>query len=123
MIRIPRYRIARLLRFPALALLVFAVLVNPVFAAVGDLHEFSRGTDHAQALDAHDHDDAGTHEEGADLLHALMHAAHCCGHLTAILSTPFVPHAYLLPDDVPVPAFAAAHSPPRTDHFRPPIAI
>jgi len=124
MIRLPRYRIVRLLRLPALALLVLAVLVNPVFAAVGDLHEFSRGgMDHAQALDAHDHDDAGSQEEGTDLLHALMHAAHCCGHLTAILSTPFIPHVSLFSDDVPAPAFAAPHSPPRTDHFRPPIAI
>ncbi|MET0583169.1 MAG: hypothetical protein ABWY48_08095 [Pseudoxanthomonas sp.] len=124
MIRISAHRLRELLRLPALALLVFAVLANPVFAAVGDLHEFSRGgADHAQALDAHDHDDAGTHEEGTDLLHALTHAAHCCGHLTAILSTPLVPHASLLSDDAPAPAFAAPHSPPRTDHFRPPIAI
>jgi hypothetical protein len=125
MIRILRYRIAKWLRLPALALLMLAVLVNPVFAAVGDLHEFSRGSaDHAQALDSHDHaDEAGTQGEGVDLLHALIHAAHCCGHLTAILSTPFVSHPSLFSDGVPVPAFAAPHSPPRTDHFRPPIAI
>jgi hypothetical protein len=125
MIRMLRHRTARLLRLPALALLVLAVLVNPVFAAVGDLHEFSRGgTDHAQASDSHDHaDEAGTQQEGTDLLHALMHAAHCCGHLTAILSTPFLAHAPLFSVDAPVPAFAAPHSPPRTDHFRPPIAI
>ncbi|MDR6842010.1 hypothetical protein [Pseudoxanthomonas sacheonensis] len=125
MIRILRYRIVRLLRLPALALLVLAVLVNPVFAAVGDLHEFSRGgTGHAQASDSHDHaDESGTQQEGTDLLHALMHAAHCCGHLTAILSTPFVAHTPSFTDAVPASAFAAPHSPPRTDHFRPPIAI
>ena len=125
MIRVSHYRIVRLLRLPALALLVFAVLVNPVFAAVGDLHESSHGSaEHTQPLDSHDHaDNAGMQEEGTDLLHALMHAAHCCGHLTAILSTPFVPHASLFSGGVPVPAFAAPHSPPRTDHFRPPIAI
>lgn len=125
MIRIPRHRIARLLRLPALVLLMLAVLVNPVFAAVGDLHEFSRGgADHAQALDSHDHaGEAGTQEEGIDLLHALIHAAHCCGHLTAILSAPFVPQASLFSDGAPVSAFAAPHSSPRTDHFRPPIAI
>ncbi|HEX7802782.1 MAG TPA: hypothetical protein VF471_08505 [Pseudoxanthomonas sp.] len=125
MIRIPRHRIVRLLRLPALALLMLAVLVNPVFAAVGDLHESSRGgADHAQALDSHDHaGQAGSQDEGIDLLHALIHAAHCCGHLTAILSTPFVPHPSLFSDGVPVPVFAAPHSPPRTDHFRPPIAI
>ena len=125
MIRILRYRIAKWLRLPALALLMLAVLANPVFAAVGDLHEFSRGSaDHAQALDSHDHaDKAGTQDEDIDLLHALMHAAHCCGHLTAILSTPFVAQASLFSHGVPVSAFAAPHSPPRTDHFRPPIAI
>jgi hypothetical protein len=125
MIRPTRHRIARLLRLPALALLALAVLVNPVFAAVGDLHESSRGgADHAQALDPHDHvGGAGTQEEGIDLLHALIHAAHCCGHLTAILPAAFVPHAALFSDDVPVPAFATPHSPPRSDHFRPPIAI
>ena len=125
MLRIPHYRIVRLLRLPALALLVFAVLVNPVFAAVGDLHESSHGrVEHAQLGDSHDQaDNAGLREEGGDLLHALMHAAHCCGHLTAILSTPFVAHPPLFSDAVPAPVFAAPHSPPRTDHFRPPIAI
>lgn len=125
MIRILHYRIVRLLRLPALVLFVLAVLVNPVFAAVGDLHESSRGgTDHAQALDSHDHaDEAGMQGEGIDLLHALIHAAHCCGHLTAILSTPFAPHPPLFSDGVPVSASAAPHSPPRTDHFRPPIEI
>lgn len=76
------------LRLPALAVLLLAVLANPVLAAVGDLHEATRGSaahlhqadGHALAADADDADDAG------DLLHALMHAAHCCGHLTAIPS-------------------------------------
>ncbi|MGH8026426.1 MAG: hypothetical protein ACREO0_06830 [Pseudoxanthomonas sp.] len=117
-----RHRMVRLLRLPALALLVLAVLVNPVFAAVGDLHESSHGSaEHAQPLDVHDH--AGTQEEEGDLLHALMHAAHCCGHLTAILSAPFVPYAPSSSGDAPMPAFASPHSPPRTDPFRPPIAI
>lgn len=120
-----RRRCAQLLRLPALALLLLAVLVNPVFAAVGDLHESSHGgAGHAQPVDAHDHDDnAGTQEEGVDLLHALMHAAHCCGHLTAILSTPFFSPVPSFCDAVPAFAFAAPHSAPRTDPFRPPIAI
>jgi hypothetical protein len=125
MIRLFRHRMVRALRLPALAFLLLAVLVNPVFAAVGDLHESSRGSsDHAQALDSHDHaDQTGTQEEGIDLLHALIHAAHCCGHLTAILSTPFAAAPSLFSDSVPVPDFAAPLSPPRTDHFRPPIAL
>jgi hypothetical protein len=135
-----RHRIVRLLRLPALALLMFAVLINPVLAAVGDLHESSHGSaEHSQPADSHDHAvdkhaadkhavgkyvaDRGAQEEGIDLLHALMHAAHCCGHLTAILSSAFVPHAPLFSNRVPVPTFAAPYSTPRTDPFRPPIAI
>jgi hypothetical protein len=130
MILISRHRVVRLLRLPALALLMFAVLINPVLAAAGDLHEFSHGNaEHAQPVDSHDHAvgkhvaDRGAQEEGVDLLHALMHAAHCCGHLTAILSSAFVPHVPLLSNNVPAPAFAAPHSTPRIDPFRPPIAI
>lgn len=132
---LPRHRIVRLLRLSALALLMFAMLINPVFAAVGDLHESSHGSaEHAQPVGSHDHAvnkrdvdkhvaDRGAQEEGVDLLHALMHAAHCCGHQVAILSGAFVPHAPLFSNSVPVPAFAAPHSTPRTDPFRPPIAI
>jgi hypothetical protein len=125
MIRRFRHRMLRLLRLPALAVLLFAVLANPVLAAVGDLHESSGGAaEHAQAFDDHGHSNpSGSQEEGIDLLHALIHAAHCCGHLTAILSTPLLSHRPLFSDDVPASAFAAPHSPPRTDHFRPPIAI
>lgn len=125
MIRISRHRTARLLRLFALAVLALAVQVNPVLAAVGDLHESSHGgAEHSQPTDAHAHvADEGVQEEGIDLLHALMHAAHCCGHLTAILSSGFVPRAPLFSASVPAHPFAAPHSPPRSDPFRPPIAI
>ena len=132
MSRFLRHRWNQLLRLPALALLMLAVLVNPVLAAVGDLHETSHvGAAHAQPVAAHDHDagvaaddgNAASQEEDVDFLHALMHAAHCCGHLTAILSGIYVSHAPLFSTSVPVPAVAAPHSPPRTDPFRPPIAI
>jgi hypothetical protein len=119
-----RRRCLQLLRLPALAVLLLAVLVNPVLAAVGDLHESSHGsTEHAQATGTHNHDDAGTQEQGIDLLHALMHAAHCCGHLTAILSTAYFSQAPSFSSAIPVAAVAAPHSAPRTDPFRPPIAI
>lgn len=120
-----RRRCTQLLRLPALALLLLAVLVNPVLAAVGDLHESSHGnTEHAQPTDAHDHDNnAGTQEKGIDLLHAFIHAAHCCGHLTAILSTPFFSQAPSFSGAAPASALAAPHSAPRSEHFRPPIEI
>ena len=131
MLRLPLHRISQILRLPAMALLVLAVLVTPVLAAVGDLHESSHaGVAHAQPADAHGHVDdgqgtpePGTPDHGTDLLHALMHAAHCCGHQTAILSALFVPSLPISAEALPVTAFAAPPSPPRTDPFRPPIAI
>lgn len=112
------------LRLPALAVLLLAVLANPVLAAVGDLHEATRGSaehlhqvdEHALAADADDADAAG------DLLHALMHAAHCCGHLTAIPSQfalpPMVFARSVLQARVMLPA--RSHTPSLA--LRPPIA-
>ncbi|MFT3668524.1 MAG: hypothetical protein QM795_08070 [Pseudoxanthomonas sp.] len=107
-------RLSRVLRLPALAVLLLAVLVNPVFASLGDLHELGNGgdhlhavSDHGDAAEAHDHADGDAGE--GDLLHALMHASHCCGHLTAIVpavfAMPGMPPASAAPlaDPVPVP--------------------
>ena len=123
-----RRRCLQLLRLPALAVLLLAVLVNPVFAAVGDLHESSHGgAEHLQPVDADGHDDdhhdASREGQDIDLLHALMHAAHCCGHLTAILSTAYFSQASAFSGAIPTAVLAAPHSAPRTDPFRPPIAI
>lgn len=120
-------RAAKLLRLPALVLIMLTVLVNPVLAAVGDLHESSHGSvGHMPAPSDHDPDhdgNAGTEGEDADFLHTLMHAAHCCGHLAAILSSPFPPQARQFSEVMPMPLFAAPGTTLRTDHFRPPIAI
>lgn len=118
-------RFVKMLRAPALAMLMLAVLVNPVLAAVGDMHESGHGaaTTHVQVADDHDHDaSAGAQGEEVDLFHAFMHAAHCCGHLTAIFSGPFMPQITTLVDAVPVSEFSAFSARPATDHFRPPIA-
>ena len=109
-----RPRCLLLLRLPALALLLLAVLANPVLASLGDLHELgSRGehlhavSEHGDAAAGHEHAD-GEAGEG-DLLHALMHASHCCGHLTAIVPAPIalpgMPPASAAPpaDTVPLP--------------------
>ncbi|MEQ4576488.1 MAG: hypothetical protein ABN502_16365 [Gammaproteobacteria bacterium] len=121
----PLAQLGRLLRLPALALLVLAVLANPVLAAIGDLHEASRGSS-AHLHDAGAHalagDPASGDDRAGDLLHALMHGAHCCGHLTAL------PSSFMLPA-----ALSPRAVPPRTSHpphpsariastFRPPIA-
>ena len=115
---------SRLLRLPALALLVLAVLSSPVFTLLGDLHEAGQtSAAHLHDVDTHA---AGIGAEAQDgdskLLHALMHASHCCGHLTGIAAA-----TYWLP--LPLPATEAPahvlvvqvqHVP--VNHFRPPIA-
>ena len=109
----------RLLRFPALALLVLAVLVNPVFATLGDLHESG------QAEAGHLHD-VGQHEAGVaaedhDGDSDLLHASHCCGHLTGMVAgMHWLPLPLLASDaQAHVVAARALHIP--VNHFRPPI--
>ena len=113
----------QVLRFPALALLVLAVLVNPVFASLGDLHESG------QAEAGHLHD-VGQHEAGvasedhdgdSGLLHALMHASHCCGHLTGIVASLQWLPLPLVAADAPAHEAAARPLSIPVNHFRPPI--
>ena len=52
-------QLSRLLRLPALALLLFAVVANPVLAAVGDIHESALAVaDHADPEHCDVSDDA-----------------------------------------------------------------
>lgn len=126
MARIAR-QLPRLLRLPALAVLLLAVLVNPVFAAVGDLHEAVRGhalhLDHP--IDSHEAaDDMVIDDDGqtGDPLHALMHGSHACGHLTA-LHMPFIAFAFLqLPVVMPHSEPALRVSTAQASPIRPPIA-
>jgi hypothetical protein len=127
MLRLLRHRRCLLLRLPALAVLLLAVLANPVFASLGDLHELGSGAAHLHVVGEHednapghehDHDDA----DPGDLLHALMHASHCCGHLTAVVPAPMRVPAMILPAAVPVlDPLPVAQAPP-TSLLRPPIA-
>lgn len=117
----------RYLRLPALVLLMLAVLINPLFASVGDLHEAISGDaehlhlsqQHALTQDAVQDADG----KGGDLLHAMMHAAHCCGHLNAIPAT-YAPTPVSLVS-APAPQTVAAHSASATasSEIRPPIAL
>ncbi len=118
-------RFSRLLRLPALAVLLLAVLANPVFASLGDLHEIGNGAEHLHVVDEHGDDASGhAHDEAdpGDLLHALMHASHCCGHLTAIMPTPMRVPAMILPAAVPVLDRVPVVQAPPTSLLRPPIA-
>jgi hypothetical protein len=120
---LPSIRWIKRLRLPALLLLVFAMLVTPVFAVVGDLHEVGHGE--MVAADAHgldDHDGGKGHSEG-DLLHAFMHAAHCCSHVAAVFEGISLAGAQALMSAAPLTELPAPHAAPRTSVFRPPIAV
>lgn len=122
-----RPHLYRLLRLPALAVLLMAVLANPVLASLGDLHELGNGNGHLHAVNEHAdasggyaHDDADDGE--SDLLHALMHASHCCGHLTAIVPAPMRVPAMVLPFATPAMATVPVAHAPRASLLRPPIS-
>jgi len=127
MFRLLRHRRSLLLRLPAMAVLLLAVLANPVLASLGDLHELGNGSDHLHAVSehaedgpAHDHAD-GEAGEG-DLLHALLHASHCCGHLTAIVPAPLLVQGVRLPSVAPVGTAAPLPLAWPVSLLRPPIA-
>ena len=126
MFRLLRHRCFLLLRLPAMAVLLLAVLANPVLASLGDLHELGNGSEHLHAVSEHadaemGHEHADGHADEGDLLHALMHASHCCGHLTAIVPAPMRVPAMILSAVAPVMATVpVAHAPPGS-LLRPPI--
>ncbi|TAA26695.1 hypothetical protein [Pseudoxanthomonas winnipegensis] len=120
-------QLLRLLRLPALTVLLFSVLANPVLATVGDMHEAVRGNtahlDHP--LQAHDaSDDAVIDDDGktGDLLHALMHGVHGCGHQTALPAL-FVSLIFSqIPAVIPHSESVFSVSAGQTSPIRPPIA-
>lgn len=119
-------QLGRLLRLPALALLLVAVLVNPVLAAIGDLHEASRGNGVSHAVEEHVAAGEPSHDQNdpaGDLLHALMHGAHCCGHLTALTSSFALAAALPARADAPRTAHPQRASVRLSTTIRPPIAI
>ena len=125
MLRFLRHRRFFLLRLPAMAVLLLAVLANPVFASLGDLHELGNGGEHLHVVNEHGDDASGhDHDEAdpGDLLHALMHASHCCGHLTAIVPASMRVPTMVLPATVPVQDRVPVAQAPPTSLLRPPIA-
>ena len=113
----------RLLHLPALFLVVFAMLATPVLAAVGDLHEVGHSqVENAGAHGVNDHDGNDEHSEG-DLLHALVHAAHCCSHLAAVFESVSMADVRDLMPVAQLPELLAPPAAPRSSVFRPPIAV
>lgn len=128
MLRLLRRHCLRLLRLPALVVLLLAVLANPVLASLGDLHELGSGGDHLHAVSEHagesagdDHDHADGEAGEGDLLHALMHASHCCGHLTAIVPAAMRVPAMKLLSAAPAAATMPVPRAPVSLLLRPPI--
>lgn len=123
-----RLRRPTLMRLLALCVLLLGVVAQPVMASVGGIHELGHGAglhSHAQAS-AHadenerDGDESG---KGTGLLHALMHAMHCCGHAPAMPAGIAIWQPIAPPDTTPF-----LHGVPAPTHrsdklLRPPIAI
>jgi hypothetical protein len=124
--RFLRHCLARL-RLPALAVLLLAVTANPLLAALGDLHELGSGSEHLHTQAEHAdggtrHEAPGDNHDDGDLLHALMHASHCCGHPSAVVPAVLaaLPRTPVLS---PRSTARAWHAPaPLQGLLRPPIA-
>lgn len=112
-------RLQTLLRLPALLLLMLVALANPAIAAIGDTHEASLGhAGHVEAAaDVHEDED-GT----SDLLHALSHGVHGCGHMTAMLPQACVWLSSAIAAARPAGVAGAPYAAPLAMMLRPPIA-
>lgn len=86
----PIVRRLHLLRAALLGLLALAMVLQPVLAAAGDIHELGHDGEVATAGNAdHQHDTGDTvpADDGkqGESLHFLLHFAHCCGHAPSAL--------------------------------------
>jgi hypothetical protein len=111
--------------------LVLAMIVQPVLASIGEMHELAHGLAETH-VSGDDHDDvraelAAQGEAGdreATTLHLVHHMAHCCGQ-TAAPAVSFDP-AVLPEAEGPLAICAALERPadePRLAPFRPPIQV
>ncbi len=120
-----RLRRPTLMRLLALCVLLLGVIAQPVMASVGGVHELGHGGGLHSHVDAQGNDEERGGESGkaGGLLHALMHATHCCGHAAAMPVAATTWQPLVPPDttpflhDAPVPTHRADKV------LRPPIAI
>ncbi|WP_036209420.1 hypothetical protein [Novilysobacter arseniciresistens] len=130
MTRLRLRRLLPFLRVLALGLFALGLVLQPVMAAAGEMHELAHdptGT-HAHGQHADDLDtelDAGDEqdEDGARTLHVLLHFSHCCGATAALLPVlkplPVMPlNGRLAIAKTPIPLQARLTSP-----FKPPIFV
>lgn len=130
MARFRPHRWLPLLRVFVLGLFALGLVLQPVMATVGEVHEFAHDPSGTHAHDLHSDDKdaelaaAGEQDQdAAKTLHMLLHFAHCCGAITALLpvlkSIPAMPAAGRL-------AIAKTSIPPQVrlaTPFKPPIFV
>ena len=110
-------------RILMLGLLMAGVLVKPVIAFAGELHE--AGHVESTDQDGHFQDDASEPVDPSDATnpwHALMHFSHCCGQAPAMLPTIHVGSVTPVATE-PLPRLSVEFQPPvHPVAFRPPIS-
>ncbi len=130
MIRFRPHRWLPLLRVFVLGLFALGLVLQPVMATAGEMHELAHDPSgmHGHALHADDVDAelAAAGEQGQDearTLHLLLHFAHCCGATAPLLpvlkSIPAMPAAGRLAiAKTPIPPQVRVATP-----FKPPIFV
>ncbi|KGO99907.1 hypothetical protein [Novilysobacter defluvii] len=126
MVHVSRHRWLPFLRVLVLGLFSLGLVLQPVMAAAGEMHEFTHDPSgmhshglHANGLDA-ELTAAGEHD-GSETLHVLLDFAHCCGTAAAVL--PVLEHVPALAMAGRL-AIAKASAPPAVrlpNPFKPPI--
>lgn len=130
MVRSRLRRCLPLLRVLVLGLFALGLVLQPVMAAAGEIHELAHDPSGMHGHDVHadeiDMELAASGEQdqgGAKTLHVLLHFAHCCGAAVALLTVfepvPAIPATgRLMTAKAPAPPAVRLPSP-----FKPPIFV
>lgn len=128
MLNIPFRRRLTPFRAAVLAMLVLTLAVQPVLAVLGESHEHSGHTVDT-AVNAPDpaqkavRIDSAPGPDSGNAIHALLHAAHCCGNIVAFasvdVSTPSFASVAVIPEASGVDAEPTSYA---SSPFRPPIS-